>query len=112
VLPSAPSPERFQRLASQLVSRDDKNTVRNRIGDINDAKIPTRSRLTDRYAGTFTARPILNGFLENLLDFRFRDPVRTNVRLPGFRIEIESQVHGGKDITMWRQQWQLPNQFQ
>ena len=100
VLLSAPSPERVQWFASQFVGRDYENTVRHRIGDVDNSKVATATRLTDRDAGAFAACSVLAGSFENLLDFRFRDVVQANVRLPGFGIEIEAQVHGKKSITI------------
>ena len=99
----------------QFVGRDNENTVRYRVGNVNNSKAATATRLTDRNAGAFAARSILAGSFENLLDFRFCNVVQANMRLPGFWIDMETQLHGKKSITIsverCRAQLDEANQF-
>ena len=88
-----PPSECNQRLACQLICRDDKDTVRRWISNIDYPKYSPAVRVTDRDTGVPGPRTILVRIRQNLFNVGLVDIVIVNVRKTGRRIEVEPDFH-------------------
>jgi hypothetical protein len=83
----SPTPEGFELLAGERVSRDHKHAVPFFVRDVNDAQIAARRCLSKSLPGAAGASFVLAGVGQDPFYFGFGHPVAVNMRLPGLGVE-------------------------
>jgi hypothetical protein len=88
-----PAAKGLQSFAFQVVSRDDKDTVSPQIRQLDYFQVTPRQRLAKPDAGVPGALEIVAPSNQDLADFLLGHSMAVNVRLIGFRIYVEPDVH-------------------
>jgi hypothetical protein len=84
---------RQKRLTAELAGGTNERTVRLRVPDVDHPEIATTRRLADGHPGAVSSGSVLSRIFQDLLHFFLADVVIPDVRLTGYRIQVEAKVH-------------------
>lgn len=87
------SSERLQLAASNLVGRDDKEVVGNRVGNVDHSEVSSRTCAADRHPGLVTAGTVFGWAQQYILNLLLHNIMPIDVRQVGCRINVEPQFH-------------------